>query len=443
MVDVDVVFAGRLAREGWTLYGLGMTFLLLRLYGRARRLGGVAYYQADDYLEILAALFYTLLLVTLNKIIDQGGSNLFPPEQLATFTAEDVSARVAGSKIVLVSEQAMLNVIYALKACVLVFYTRLTLGLAARRFVRFLAAYVAVGWAATQVTMFAACRPFAGYWAVPPPDPQCATYERYAVLQGFFNITSDVLLLLVPLPLVSRMRIAWRQKAVLVFVFGLGLAVVAAALLTKVFNLRDPYSPGYMLWYVREASVAVCVSNLPLVWPLLREWFPCLRALTAPGEVPTPWSVVRSKTVNGSTTAGLAATTLRTQRGGGGGGSQHAAGTVMEAARGDMSFDEFRDWLNAADRELRRPSSGLHSPSTQRHTVGGLGDDPEKSPLERGGRRRSSLPDIFVMGWGSAEPNPRRLTAELDPERGALWSCFGPGQGLYPEPKAADAGRAK
>ncbi|KAK2054298.1 hypothetical protein LY76DRAFT_665169 [Colletotrichum caudatum] len=434
MVDVDVVFAGRLAREGWSLYGLGITLVLLRL------LGGVAYYQADDYLEILAALFYTLLLVTLNKIIDQGGSNLVPPEQLATLTPEDVAARVAGSKIVLVSEQAMLNVIYTLKACVLVFYTRLTLGLAERRFVYCLAAYVAAGWAATQIAMLAACRPLAGYWAVPPPDPQCATYERYAVLQGFFNVTSDVLMLLVPLPLVSRMRVAWRQKAVLVFVFGLGLGVVAAALLTKIFNLRDPYSPDYMLWYVRETSVAVCVSNLPLVWPLLREWSPWLRGLTAPSEVATPWSVVRSKTPDGSSAAGLAGTTLRTQRGGGGGSGQKAGTTMEEAARGDMSFDEFRDWLNAADRELQRPSGGPHSPSILRHTVGGRGDDPEESPRGRGlERRRSSLPDIFVMGWGSPEPNPRRMTAELDPERGLLWSCFGPGQGLYPEPKAPDA----
>jgi hypothetical protein len=33
-----------------------------------------------------------------------------------------------------------------------------------------------------------------------------------------------------------------------------------------------------MFWYVREASTAVYVSNLPLIWPLLREWFPILRS---------------------------------------------------------------------------------------------------------------------------------------------------------------------
>lgn len=32
-----------------------------------------------------------------------------------------------------------------------------------------------------------------------------------------------------------------------------------------------------MLWYVREASVATYVANLPAVWPLLRHIFPCLR----------------------------------------------------------------------------------------------------------------------------------------------------------------------
>lgn len=41
-----------------------------------------------------------------------------------------------------------------------------------------------------------------------------------------------------------------------------------------------------MLWYTRESSVAVYVSNLPLIWPLLREWFPLLRRFT-PGNKTT------------------------------------------------------------------------------------------------------------------------------------------------------------
>jgi hypothetical protein len=55
------------------------------------------------------------------------------------------------------------------------------------------------------------------------------------------------------------------------------------AILTKVFNLSNVWDPSYMLWYTREASVAVYVSNLPMIWPLLRQWFPFLRNLT-PGN---------------------------------------------------------------------------------------------------------------------------------------------------------------
>lgn len=35
-----------------------------------------------------------------------------------------------------------------------------------------------------------------------------------------------------------------------------------------------------MLWYVRESSVAIWVTNLPLIWPLAREIFPFLRSFT-------------------------------------------------------------------------------------------------------------------------------------------------------------------
>lgn len=38
-----------------------------------------------------------------------------------------------------------------------------------------------------------------------------------------------------------------------------------------------------MLWYTREFSVAVYVSNLPMIWPLMREYIPFLRSLTSVG----------------------------------------------------------------------------------------------------------------------------------------------------------------
>jgi hypothetical protein len=147
----------------------------------------------------------------------------------------------------------------------------------------YLAIYVAIGWISTEIAFFTACRPFAGYWAMPPPNPQCTTLQHYAIVQACFNISSDSLMLLIPIPLITRLNMPWKQKGVLLIIFSMGIFVILAAILTKVFNLSNIWDPSYMLWYTREASVAVYVSNLPMIWPLLREWFPSLKALT-PGQ---------------------------------------------------------------------------------------------------------------------------------------------------------------
>lgn len=112
---------------------------------------------------------------------------------------------------------------------------------------------------------------------------QCTTLENYAITQATFNISSDLLLLFTMLPIFLTLRLPLAQKLSLLLVFGLGVFVIVAALLNKIFNLTDVYSTVYMLWYVREASTAVYVSNIPMIWPLLREWVPFLRHMT-PGH---------------------------------------------------------------------------------------------------------------------------------------------------------------
>jgi hypothetical protein len=144
-------------------------------------------------------MLYTVLIVCLNIIADGGGSNLYPPGLENTFTPQDIEDRIYGSKVVVVSEQAMLNLIYTIKACMLIMYARLTLGLRDELIVRFLAIYVFIGWLATEIAFFTACQPFEGYWGMPPPDPQCTTLQKYAIVQGCFNISSDVVMLILPM----------------------------------------------------------------------------------------------------------------------------------------------------------------------------------------------------------------------------------------------------
>lgn len=182
----------------------------------------------------------------------------------------------------------MLNVIYTIKCCMLIMYTRLTLGHQIQRLVTYLSIYVAIGWVSSEIAFFTACRPFKGYWAMPPPSSQCSTLQNYAIVQACFNITSDTLMLFIPLPLVTKLAVPFKQKIVLMIIFSMGIFVILAAILTKVFNLSNIFDPMYMLWYTRESSVAIYVSNLPMIWPLMREWFPFLRSLSPTPKTSTP-----------------------------------------------------------------------------------------------------------------------------------------------------------
>ena len=68
-----------------------------------------------------------------------------------------------------------------------------------------------------------------------------------------------------------------KQKAILLIIFSMGGFVIVAAILTKIYCLVPSLiSYVYMNWYFREASVAVYVTNLPTIWPLLRDLFPGL-----------------------------------------------------------------------------------------------------------------------------------------------------------------------
>lgn len=68
---------------------------------------GVRVFPKNPSLPFLTRFqaLYTILIVCLNVISGGGGSNLYQPEEFATFTPLDIQERIHGSKIVLVSEQ--------------------------------------------------------------------------------------------------------------------------------------------------------------------------------------------------------------------------------------------------------------------------------------------------------------------------------------------------
>ncbi|PWY88723.1 UbiD family decarboxylase [Aspergillus sclerotioniger CBS 115572] len=280
MASLDSAFAKSFARETWTLYGVGVLGAVLRFAARIRRLG-YQNLQSDDYLMLFSVVWYTLLCVALNEVASIGGSNLMDESDIEKLTPEIKADRIRGSKWVFVSEHSFLLAIYGMKACMLVIYARITEGLRQRKWVTYLAVYVALGFVGNEMSLFLICRPLSNYWAVPTPYEQCSTYQYYEIIQGCLSISADVFMLLIGLPLMVQVRVPLKQKLILLILFGMGIFVIVAAILNKLYCLVPSLiSYVYMNWYFREATVAILVTNLPLVWSLLRDVFPALKSWT-------------------------------------------------------------------------------------------------------------------------------------------------------------------
>ncbi|PWW79022.1 hypothetical protein C7212DRAFT_275374 [Tuber magnatum] len=262
----------QLTVESWSMYSAGILLITGRIYSRCLILNGFRNLQTEDYLMIFNAAMYTILMAAIN-VSGRTATNLMEPGTLETLTPEDIKIRIYGSKIVILLEQAMLILIWGIKGCMILMYNRLTTRLRQQLLVRAVGTYIAVGFVAIELAWFLSCRPFRGYWALPVPMEQCATYQHYSIVQACFNISSDLMMLGIAIPLFLKAKVPTKKKLILVGIFGCGIFVIFAAILNKYYNFSNPFTTIYMLWYIREASTAVYVSNLPMLWPLFRRVF--------------------------------------------------------------------------------------------------------------------------------------------------------------------------
>ncbi|KAF2475525.1 uncharacterized protein BDR25DRAFT_103436 [Lindgomyces ingoldianus] len=265
------------AVESWIWYTFAVSVVFIRLISRSLLFGSLMRLQYDDWIMgIFVTGCYTVLIVMAN-IEAKSQSNLLPPGfDVSTLTSEEISAREYGSKIVIVVEQMQIAVIWACKACLLILYHRLTRMVASKENVaiKLLSAYVALGFVVMEILYFAAwCRPFWQYWAVPTGSSQCNALIDHRITNAVFNISSDLIMLCIALPMFIRSLLPLKRKLILCCIFSLGVFVILASVLNKYYSFAKPYEPTWIFWYARESSTAIIVANLPFTWTLLRKIF--------------------------------------------------------------------------------------------------------------------------------------------------------------------------
>ncbi|KAI0433203.1 hypothetical protein F5Y09DRAFT_352210 [Xylaria sp. FL1042] len=252
-------------------YAITLVVLIARIGCRKVLLESFKKFQLDDILMIVAATTDAALLVALN-ILSTKNSNLFDPANPPTLTPQDIEDRILGSKLVLVVEQMQIATIWLVKACLLIMYSRLTrFSRIQRLFVKLIAGYVVFGFILMEILYFGVwCRPFNQYWAVPPESIQCSAATNHLITNAVLNISSDLFIIIIPLPVFLQINIATRKKVVLCGVFALGLFTIGAAIANKYFSFTEPFGVSWTYWYIRESSTALIVANIPFLWTAVR-----------------------------------------------------------------------------------------------------------------------------------------------------------------------------
>nr|OQO28591.1 hypothetical protein B0A51_05410 [Rachicladosporium sp. CCFEE 5018] len=261
--------------ESWIWFSCVMLIALSRFISRYMALGkSLKHFQADEYVMLVVLCFYTTLIVTIN-LVANSSSNLLPPGyDTSHITAEDRRQRVYGSKLVLVVEESQCVTIWGAKACLLIMYLRLTTMRKENIAIKVLAGYVAGTFVLMEILYLGVwCRPFSNYWALPTPNPQCDAATNHLITNAVFNLTSDIAMLAIGLPMFLRLTMPWTKKVPLIGIFSLGVFVIVAAIMNKVYSFGSPFGSEWVYWYVRESSTALIVANLPFIWLLYRKLF--------------------------------------------------------------------------------------------------------------------------------------------------------------------------
>ncbi|KAI9668934.1 MAG: hypothetical protein M1829_005246 [Trizodia sp. TS-e1964] len=263
----------------FTLLALSTTTTLLRLYCRkfiARKVG------LDDYLiavaqccGIVAAPCYHIKIISYSEFYYS--LDLSKPIDLALYFSP-VFVRMApfafAASLLYSAEIALV------KLAIVAFYHRITPNRAHRYVLYFVAALILGFCLSHQLAFTFQLSPTAAIWnRTIKTAVQRFKVEDLTLANGIFQILSDVVLLLLPIPILSSLQCSRRVKTGLFFVFSLGTFATAASAmrlyrsiyLQKASIIEAAYAgPILQLWTDFETNTALICANLPALSTLFQ-----------------------------------------------------------------------------------------------------------------------------------------------------------------------------
>ncbi|KAK0609646.1 hypothetical protein DIS24_g12289 [Lasiodiplodia hormozganensis] len=263
--------------EIYTLYGIGSCMIFARIACRTK-LVGVRGWHPDDYIIFLSWSLYTSVTVVAHVFIIKAGgkhTSLLTHDDRRLMPASQVPAWEYGSKIFMLGQMLYASIVWSLKFNMLFFYRRITRGLWVEKLIIPAIAVVAITGTTVLLVFTCTCRPFHKLWQVwPDPGHHCEPQNYVFFLSVLtMNMVTDLIIMLIPLPVITNVQVSLPQRLGLYLLFGLGIFCMIAAVLRVVFVFALNQSGISAMWSIREDFVAVFVGQAPMLRPIFTRGF--------------------------------------------------------------------------------------------------------------------------------------------------------------------------
>ncbi|KAM0429638.1 hypothetical protein ACHAPT_006243 [Fusarium lateritium] len=263
--------------ELWGEYAVGAFMIILRFFARCKVVG-VTNLALEDLLMFVALLCYTAITAIIHLITVHGSTIGQTPESVYLLTDEQVASFVIGQKLTFADWLIYLVYIWSLKATLLTMFSRLAKDLPREEMIlKIVIGYTVFAFIGAAISHICVCLPVHKSWQVVPyPGDACALRNLNYYLVSFFNASSDLAIIAVPVPIIFKARIPLWRRLLLVTLLCSGIFVIIATILRSYYSLKSitllPVASG---WTSRETFVAAVAVSIPGIKPMFSRsrWF--------------------------------------------------------------------------------------------------------------------------------------------------------------------------
>ncbi|KAH6694274.1 hypothetical protein BKA61DRAFT_564320 [Leptodontidium sp. MPI-SDFR-AT-0119] len=249
---------------------LSAVIMLLRIAMRKAR-GQV--FNLSDYLTMAAMVCLATRTAFATVVTLWSNNNLSPGYRTShKFSDTEIYHRVVGSQLTLVNRIVYNTYIWIQKAVVLLLYRRMLDRLPGPlRIIRLYWGFLITTYLAVQSVTFVECRPFSLYWQVMPNPGSCTRAPVQLIVFVALNITTDVALIILPMPWLIGIKQSLKRRLSLIGLFSIGFLLIAIAIARLPIYGNGTSQVNRNTWGSIEEFAAAFVANVPTLFALRRR----------------------------------------------------------------------------------------------------------------------------------------------------------------------------